>query len=62
MTLVFQKRLGTRSLALKVESKVKKLSKEKNERLIGVPGYVEGIVRRTQTNRQLDLADGSRRP
>ncbi len=49
MTLVFQKRLGSRSLALKVESKVKKLSREKKERLIGVPGYIEGIVRRTQT-------------
>jgi putative endonuclease len=49
LTLVFQKRLGTRSLALKVESKVKKLSREKKEKLIGVPGYVEGIVRRTQT-------------
>jgi len=62
LTLVFQKKLGTRSLALKVENKVKKLSKEKKERLIGVPGYVEGIVRRTQTNGQMDLADGSRRP
>jgi putative endonuclease len=49
LTLVFQKRLGTRSLALKVESKVKKLSREKKGRLIRVPGYVEGIVRRTQT-------------
>jgi putative endonuclease len=49
LTLVFQKRVGTRSLALKVESKVKKLSREKKERLIGVPGYIEGIVRRTQT-------------
>ena len=50
LTLVFQKRLGTRSLALKVECKVKKLSREKKERLIGAPGYVEGIVRRTQTS------------
>ena len=49
LTLVFQKRVGTRSLALKVESKVKRLSREKKERLIGVPGYIEGIVRRTQT-------------
>ena len=49
LTLVFQKRLGTRSLALKVESKVKKLPREKKERLIEVPGYVEGIVRRIQT-------------
>ena len=49
LTLVFQKRVGTRGLALKVESKVKKLSREKKERLIGVPGYIEGIVRRAQT-------------
>jgi len=49
LTLVFLKRVGTRSLALKVESKVKRLSREKKERLIGVPGYIEGIVRRTQT-------------
>ncbi|MCX5999593.1 MAG: GIY-YIG nuclease family protein [Chloroflexi bacterium] len=49
LTLVFRKRVGTRSLALKVESKVKKLSREKKERLIGAPGYIEGIVRRTQT-------------
>ena len=49
LTLVFLKRVGTRSLALKVESKVKRLSREKKERLIGVPWYIEGIVRRTQT-------------
>jgi len=48
LNLVFQKRVGTRSLALKVEIKVKKLSREKKERLIGIPGYIEGIVRRTQ--------------
>ena|SRR3990172_5637118 len=48
LTLVFQKRVGTRSLALKVENKVKRLSREKKERLIGVPRYIEGIVRRTQ--------------
>ena len=47
LALVFQKRVGTRSLALKVEIKVKKLSREKKERLIGIPGYIEGIVRRT---------------
>jgi len=46
LTLVFQMRLGSRSLALKVESKVKKLSKARKERLIGDSRYVEQIVRR----------------
>ena len=45
LTLVFQKRLGNRSLALQVESRVKKLSKAKKEKLVGVPGYFEEIVR-----------------
>ncbi len=44
LTLVFQKRLGRKNLALKVESKVKKLSKARKEKLIGVPGYIEEIV------------------
>jgi len=48
LILVFQERVGTRSLALKVEGKVRKLSREKKERLIGVPGYIEDIVRLTQ--------------
>jgi len=34
LTLVFQKKLGSRSLALGVESKVKKLSKARKEELI----------------------------
>ena len=42
--MVFQKRLGEKGLALKVESKVKKLSKARKEKLIGVPGYIEEIV------------------
>jgi putative endonuclease len=46
LTLAFQKKLGTNSLALKVERKVKKLSKARKERLIGVPGYIEEIVLR----------------
>ena len=46
LTLVFQTRLGSRSLALKVESKVKKLSKGRKERLIGDSRYVEQIVKR----------------
>ena len=46
LTLVFQTRLESRSLALKVESKVKKLSKGRKERLIGDSRYVEQIVKR----------------
>ena len=46
LTLVFQTKLGSRSLALQVESRVKKLSKVKKEKLVGVPGYFEEIVRR----------------
>jgi putative endonuclease len=45
LTLVFQKRLGNRSLASKVENKVKRLSKAKKEELICVPGYFEEIVK-----------------
>jgi len=46
LTLLFQKRLGSRSLALKVENRVKKLSKAKKEEMICVPGCIEEIVRR----------------
>jgi putative endonuclease len=46
LTLVFRQNLGHRSLALKVELKVKKLSRGRKERLIKVPGYIEEIIRR----------------
>ena len=46
LTLLLQKRLGSRSLALKVENMVKKLPKAKKEKLICVPGYIEEIVKR----------------
>jgi putative endonuclease len=49
LTLVFQKRLGSRSLALQVESRVKKLSKVRKEKLIEVPGYIEDIIRQSRT-------------
>jgi len=45
LTLVFQKKLGTRSLALGVESKVKKLSKTKKEELVRSGKYIEEIIR-----------------
>jgi putative endonuclease len=45
LSLVFEKEMGSKSLALKVESKIKKLSKAKKERLVEVPAYIEDIVR-----------------
>lgn len=46
LTLLFQERIGSRSLALKVENRVKKLSKAEKERVICTPGCFEKIVRR----------------
>ena len=43
--LVFQKKLGSRSLALSVESKVKKLSKAGKEELIRNREHVEEIIK-----------------
>jgi putative endonuclease len=45
LSLVFEKEMGSKSLASKVESKIKKLSKAKKERLVEVPAYIEDIVR-----------------
>ena len=45
LTLVFQKKLGSRSLALKVESRVKKLSKARKEKLIRTGEYIEEVIR-----------------
>ena len=50
LVLVFQKELGSRSLALSVESKVKKLSKTIKEKLIRDNGYIEEIIK--QVNKQ----------
>src|SRR4030042_415295 len=44
LVLVFQKKLGSRSLALSVESKVKKLSKERKEELIRTKKHIEVII------------------
>jgi len=46
LTLLLQKRLGSRWLALKVENRVKKLSKAEKEKMISVPGCFEELVRR----------------
>ncbi len=48
LTLLLYKKLGSRSLALKVENRVKKLSKAKKEQMISVPGCFEDIVRRAK--------------
>ncbi|MFC1897662.1 GIY-YIG nuclease family protein [Chloroflexota bacterium] len=45
LTLVFQRKIGSRSLALGVESKVKKLSKARKEELINNRELIEGIIK-----------------
>ncbi len=45
LMLVFQKKLGGRSLALGVERKVKKLSKARKEELIRDNIYIEVIIK-----------------
>jgi predicted GIY-YIG superfamily endonuclease len=47
--LVFQKKLGGRSLALGVESKVKKLPKERKEELIRDNKQIEVIIQETRS-------------
>ena len=43
--MVFQKKLGSRSLALGVESKVKKLSKARKEELIKTNTRIDEIIK-----------------
>ena len=45
LMLVFQKKLGSRSLALGVESKVKKLSKARKEDLMRSKKHIEMIIK-----------------
>ena len=45
LVLVFQKKLGSRRLALGVESKVKKLSKVKKEELIRIKKHIDELIR-----------------
>ena len=45
LMLVFQKKLGSRSLALGVESKVKKLSKARKEELLRANTRIDEIIR-----------------
>ena len=49
LMLVFQKKLGSRSLALGVESKVKKLSKVRKEELIRANEHVDEIIKRVRS-------------
>jgi len=49
LMLVFQKKLGGRSLALGVESKVKKLPKERKEELIRDNKQIEVIIQETRS-------------
>ena len=47
LVLVFQRKLGSRSLALAVESKVKKLSKARKEALIRDNTRIDDMIKRT---------------
>ena len=45
--MVFQEKLGSKSLALKVERRVKRMSKARKEKLIKVGRYAVQIVNRS---------------
>ena len=45
LVLVFQRKLGSRSIALALESKVKKLSKARKEELIRDNTHIEVIIK-----------------
>ena len=47
LSLVFQEKLGSKSLALKVERRVKRMSKARKEKLIKVSRYAVQIVNRS---------------
>ncbi len=47
--LVFQKKLGSRSLALGVESGVKKLSKARKEELLKANKHIDEIIKRVSS-------------
>lgn len=46
LKLVFQKELGSRSLASKVEAEVKKLPKARKEQLVQSGDYIRAIIER----------------
>jgi putative endonuclease len=47
LVLQLQKKVGDRRLALKMENRVKRLSRAEKENLISVPGYFEDLVQST---------------
>ena len=49
LVLVFQKKIGNRSLALSVESKVKKLSKARKEELTRDNTHIDEIIKQVGT-------------
>lgn len=49
LVLVFQKKLGSRSLALGVESKVKKLSKARKEELVRANKHIDQIIKQVSS-------------
>ncbi len=49
LVLVFQKKLGSRSLALGVENKVKKLSKTRKEELVKDNTRIDEIIKQVGT-------------
>ena len=49
LKLVFQKKVGSRSLALSAESKVKKLSKARKEELVKTGKHFEKIINKVES-------------
>ena len=49
LTLVFKKNLGSKSLALKVERKVKKLSKARKEELVRANTHIDKIIKQVSS-------------
>ncbi|MEE8120385.1 MAG: GIY-YIG nuclease family protein [Anaerolineales bacterium] len=49
LTLVFQKDLGNKSLALKVERKVKMLSKARKEELVRANAHIDKIIKQVSS-------------
>ncbi len=49
LVLVFQKKLGSRSLALGVESKVKRLPKARKEELVRIRKHIEVIIKQAES-------------
>ncbi|MFH1140992.1 MAG: GIY-YIG nuclease family protein [Chloroflexota bacterium] len=48
LSLVFQENLGSKSLALKVERRVKRMPKARKEKVVEVSGYLSQIVNRAK--------------